>query len=93
LFDGNRPPVCGNAVARPAKLSPPNHELRRIDIEGVVDPDGDPVVLRVGAIFQDEAVDELGSGKTAPDATVDPLTLRAERAGGGNGRGSARHHA
>jgi hypothetical protein len=40
----------------------------------------------VGAILQDEAVDELGSGNTVPDATVDPLTLRAERAGGGNGR-------
>mgnify|MGYP001813148072 FL=1 len=68
---------------------PPNHTYRSIDILGVTDPDGDQVTLTVDSIFQDEAVDAPGSGNTAPDGRgigTPSAEVRAERAGGGDGR-------
>lgn len=85
---GNLPPICDDAVARPAIVFPPNHDLQRIAIDGVFDPDGDQLVLFVVSVLQDEPVREpgQGSGNTSPDAFVDPLSVRAERDGTGNGR-------
>ncbi len=42
-----------------------------------------PLVLRVDGVFQDERVNAsgAGTGNTSPDATLAPLTLRAERNG------------
>ena len=82
----NDPPDCSLATASPALLWPPNHGLVRIAIRGVVDPDGDRVVIEVTDVGQDEAVDAPGSGNTAPDAQRAPLAVRAERSGQGNGR-------
>lgn len=82
----NAPPDCSAAVARPAILWPPNHDLVRIAIVGVVDPDGDPLAITATDITQNEPVDVPGSGNTAPDAQLDPLAVRAERSGQGDGR-------
>jgi hypothetical protein len=56
---------------------------------GVTDPEGEVVVITIDRIFQDEAVDGNGDGSFTPDARgvgVSSAQLRAERAGGGNGR-------
>jgi hypothetical protein len=82
----NQPPDCSAASASPAVLWPPNHEMVPIEIVGVVDPDGDPLVITATDVSQDEAEDEPGSGNTAPDSQLDPLAVRAERSGQGSGR-------
>ncbi|MEA2079560.1 MAG: hypothetical protein U9P00_06835, partial [Pseudomonadota bacterium] len=62
-------------------------------ILGVTDPDGDPVIISINSIFQDEPVDDRGDGKFVPDGTgvgTDTANVRAERSGSkdvpGNGR-------
>ena len=82
----NHPPVCIHALAQPAILFPPNHQMVPVVVRGVIDSDGDPLLITVTDIFQDEPVLGMGSGDTAPDASVQPLAVRAERAGQGNGR-------
>ncbi len=88
----NHPPVCTGATAGPSTLWPPNHQMVPISITGVTDPDGDPVTITATGITQDEAVREtgIGSGNTAPDASLSPLAVRSERNGNpktpGNGR-------
>ncbi len=79
-------PTCASAAASPSVLWPPNHSLVRITIDGVIDPDGDPVSITPTDVVQDEAVDAPGSGNTAPDARLAPLAVRAERSGQGDGR-------
>lgn len=82
----NRAPDCSGADARPAVLWPPNHALVRIGIVGIVDPDGDPIVITATDVTSNEAVNAPGSGNTAPDAQLSPLAVRAERSGQGDGR-------
>jgi hypothetical protein len=82
----NHPPICIHALAQPAILFPPNHQIVPVSIRGLIDLDGDPVLITVTDVFQDEPVLGMGSGDTAPDASVQPLAVRAERAGQGNGR-------
>lgn len=85
----NRPPVCSVAQPGKASLWPPNHKLRTVAIDGVTDPDGDPVTLTVTAIAQNEPVDGLGDGDTAPDGFgvgSARARVRAERSGAGQGR-------
>lgn len=85
----NRPPVCTSAAPSVGLLWPPNHEFAAVSILGVTDPDGDTVTLSVTGITQDEAVNAPGSGNTAPDGAglgTDVAQVRAERAGGGDGR-------
>jgi hypothetical protein len=85
----NRAPDCRGATGQPLTLWPPNHKLVLVSIAGVVEPDGDPVTIVIRSIRQDEPVNGLGDGDTAPDgfgignATAQ---VRAERAGNGNGR-------
>jgi hypothetical protein len=89
----NRAPLC-DAVASPASLWPPNHKQKvSVGIQGVVDPDGDPVSLLVTRILQDEPTNTLGDGETWIDGggLGTPLAwVRAERTGTprvpGNGR-------
>jgi hypothetical protein len=83
----NHPPDCSQATPSVAKLWPPNHDLVPVRIDGVTDPDGDPVAVTVTSITQDESVEGVGDGDQAPDARVEgsSLWLRAER-GQGNGR-------
>jgi hypothetical protein len=82
-------PVCSGAFASPDRLWPANHQFRSINIEGVTDPNGDPITITIDSIFQDEAVDAPGSGNTAPDGQgvgTSTAQVRAERVGSGNGR-------
>ena len=86
----NHDPVCTTVAPNVATLWPPNHQLHLITLGGATDPDGDPVTLTITGVTQDEALDGLGDGDTAPDAKAGPKShqvyLRAERSGGGDGR-------
>ncbi|MBI5213593.1 MAG: hypothetical protein HY957_09555 [Nitrospirae bacterium] len=83
---GNRPPDCSKAKATPDTLWPPNHKFRTISITGVTDPDDDRVNIQATGIRQDEPVNGLGDGDTSPDGILQPLQVRSERSGKGNGR-------
>jgi hypothetical protein len=84
----NAPPQCDRARANPEYLWPANHRMVPVTITGVTDPDDDTVRLQITTITQDEPVNGPGDGDTSPDAMITDrgLLLRAERAGGGNGR-------
>ncbi len=80
---------CGAAYPSLDTLWPPNHKLVPIDVLGINDPDGGPITVSIDGIFQDEPVNGRGDGNTSPDATgigTDKASVRAERAGPGNGR-------
>ncbi|MCP5522494.1 MAG: hypothetical protein H7A46_13200 [Verrucomicrobiales bacterium] len=96
-FVPNQPPDCSGAFASTAILWPPNHRWVPIEVLGVVDPDGDAVVITVNAIWQDEPVDTSGDpggdGSFTPDGAGvggSVVLVRAERCGSkqvpGNGR-------
>ncbi|HJZ55938.1 MAG TPA: hypothetical protein VKE74_13295, partial [Gemmataceae bacterium] len=55
IFD--QPPVCDHAFAVPDTAWPPNHKPVTVSVDGVTDPDGDPVAITIDAIRQDEPVD------------------------------------
>lgn len=81
----NRPPGCSAAFASPATVWPPNGKLVPVSIRGVTDPDGDPVTLKVTSVRQDEPLSRPGT----PDALgigTSTVQIRADRAGGGDGR-------
>jgi hypothetical protein len=88
----NRPPDCSGAHAKNPVLWPPDHKLSPVEIEGVTDPDGDPIAVTAYAITQDEALDANGDGETCADGDVTDgqAYVRAERTGDpenpGNGR-------
>jgi hypothetical protein len=63
--------------------------LVSVTIEGVSDPDNDPLTVTIDAIQQDEPINGLGDGDTQPDGFglgMATAELRAERSGTGNGR-------
>ncbi len=67
-------------------LWPPNNKFVPITLQGITDPDGDPVTITVNTIRQDEPV---GRGNSAPDGKgvgVAIAELRAERLGNANGQ-------
>lgn len=85
----NQPPSCAQAVGRPNKLWPPNHKLVPITVQGITDPDGDPLILSITKITQDEPVNGLGDGDTSPDGFgvgTSQAQIRSERSGKGSGR-------
>ncbi|MBF8297257.1 MAG: hypothetical protein HW389_3802, partial [Bacteroidetes bacterium] len=88
----NRSPSC-SATPSIAQLWPPNHKMVDITIQGVTDPDGDPVTITITKITQDEPLNTLGDGNTEPDGAgvgTSIAQVRAERSGTprvpGNGR-------
>src|SRR5262249_25950167 len=85
----NQPPLCGSATGSLLDLWPPNHKIVPISVTGVIDPDHDPVAIRVTSVTQDEPVEGGGDGNTCPDAIgvgTATVGLRAERSGAGDGR-------
>ena len=87
----NLNPVCTAATTGLGDLWPPNHKYVAGRITGVSDADGDAVAIAITGIRQDEPVDAVGNGDghTSPDATIGSggaFQVRAERAGGGDGR-------
>jgi hypothetical protein len=81
-------PVCTAGQPSQVVLWPPTHKLLLVEILGVTDPDNLTTTIRVTGVTQDEPIDGLGDGDTSPDASIQGqgVLLRAERAGGGNGR-------
>lgn len=86
--DTNAPPRCD--LARPSAdgLWPPNHKLVSQGIIGVTDPDNANIAISITSVTQDEPLNGLGDGDTAPDAVLqgDKVLIRAERSGLLNGR-------
>jgi len=87
----NEAPDCSAAFASSGELWPPFHAYHDITVEGVTDPDGDPVTITITGIFQDEPVNSMGmgDGNTCPDGTgvgTSIASVRAERNGRGDGR-------
>ena len=84
----NQPPDCSQAVPSQEILWPPNHKFKNIRIQGVTDPDGDPVSIIIDSIYQDEPV---GRKIDAKGVGTDTAKLRAERTRSKNGNGRVYH--
>jgi hypothetical protein len=85
----NAAPDCSLASASPAMMLRADHRFRDVWIEGVSDPDGDPVQVVVDAVFQDEPVETLMCGPIKVDALGvggEGVRLRAEARPNGDGR-------
>ncbi|GMR20157.1 MAG: hypothetical protein BMS9Abin36_0752 [Gammaproteobacteria bacterium] len=85
----NNPPDCSQATASESTLWPPNHKLADITVNGITDPDGDPISVLITSIRQDEPVNGLGDGDTSPDGfgvNTSTAQVRVERSGLLNGR-------
>jgi hypothetical protein len=84
----NGPPPC-NGKPSLTELWPPNHKMVDIQVLGIVDPNGDPVTIKITGITQDEPVEEKGDGNTGPDGAgvgTSTAQVRAERSGLEDGR-------
>ena len=88
----NLPPDCSQAHAKDGMIWPPNHQMEPVVIEGVVDPDGDPVLIEVFGVTQDEPLNVEGDGSTCADAVIvdGQASVRAERTGDPNIPGNGR---
>jgi cysteine-rich repeat protein len=77
----NQAPDCSGAAASPAFiLASSTQNFWPIAIAEVSDPDGDSVTITATGVRQDEPVSDLWCpGGTCNDATLAPLTVRAER--------------
>lgn len=88
----NSPPNCSAVTLDKTTLWPPNHKLVWITASGATDSDiGDHATLVITGVTQDEPVNGLADGNTAPDAFLtspasNRVQVRAERSGIGDGR-------
>jgi hypothetical protein len=80
----NQPPDVSNARPSIEYLWPPNHKFVNVTIEGVTDPDGDPITITVLNITSDEPTNSTHAD--AYGIGTDTAHLRAERLGNGDGR-------
>ena len=78
-FTENRPPDCSGATASPSVIWPPNGKMVPVSIR-VIDPEGDPVALKVTGISQDEP------GAAFSGIGFSVAQVKAERDGEGDGR-------
>ena len=88
-YEFQKPPDCSGAYPSIGEIWPSNHKWVEVEILGVTDPDGDPIVITITGITQDEPVVGQGSGHTCPDGNgigTSFARVRAERSGQGNGR-------
>jgi hypothetical protein len=88
VTDG-QPPTITNLSASPASLWPPNHTMQNVTVSYDASDNCGGVTCVISSVASNEPVNGTGDGDTAPDwLIVDPhhVQLRAERAGGGNGR-------
>jgi len=70
-------------------IFPVNRKMKEVSVDGVDDPNGDPVVLTITSIFQDEPVQDSGRwGVCGDGAGVGTATasVRAKSFGTGDGR-------
>jgi len=81
----DRPPICDGAFGVPATAWPPNHKPVTVVVDGVTDPDDDPVAISIDDIRQDEPVD-TGTCSDASGIGTDRATVLVERDGPGDGR-------
>jgi hypothetical protein len=89
VVPANQPPNCSGATPSVSKIWPPNHNMVNVTIQGVTDPDGEPVTINIDQIKQDEPTDGTGDGHTCPDGAgigTSTAQVRAERSAQGNGR-------
>lgn len=86
LCPRNEPPDCSVAVASPSLIQV-GHGFASIEIDGVTDPDGDPIDITIDGISQDEPVcgrlDPCPDGKGVGSATA---RVRRQARPLGNGR-------
>ena len=92
VTDCGPPPVgisCDHASLTQGVIWPPDHRMVQENIVGVTSDAIPPAItITIQSIYQDEPVNALGSGNTAPDGSIVESTayVRAERAGPGTGR-------
>ena len=68
-------------------LWPPNHEMVEVGLRtDAVDICAGPLPVAVEVWADEDDEEQTGDGHHSPDATFDPLRLRAERKGNGDGR-------
>lgn len=82
VLSANQPPVCSAAYG--GEIWPPNHKKFYIaSINGVTDPENNPLTIKVTGIWQDELLDSTGDGQFSPDGKVvnGVAWVRAERNG------------
>lgn len=80
---------CDGAALSQGAIWPPDHRMVQENIVGVTSDAVPPAItITIQSIYQDEPVNALGSGNTAPDGSIVESTayVRAERAGPGTGR-------
>ncbi|HEV8374823.1 MAG TPA: hypothetical protein VGR38_01160 [Candidatus Polarisedimenticolia bacterium] len=85
----NAAPNCDAATFTATPFWPPTGQFADVTVQGVTDPDGDPVAIQVTGIRQDEPLKEKGARKTCPDGSgvgTPTAQIRMERSGLGDGR-------
>jgi hypothetical protein len=84
------PPEIESVSTDPISLWPPNHKMNPVTVEVTVSDICDPdATCNVVEVTSNEPVNGLGDGNTEPDWEITgalTVNLRAERAGGGDGR-------
>jgi hypothetical protein len=84
----NRAPDLSAAGPSVDRLWPDDRQLVRVDVRGIVDPDGDAVTIAIDRVMQDEDPISAFLPITCPDAVLsgDHAFVRAEHAPNGDGR-------
>jgi len=85
----NPPPAIGLLTPSPNSMWPPNHKMVNVAVDYSVTDSCGPVTCSPLGVASNEPVNGTGDGNTSPDWLVideHRVQLRAERAGGGNGR-------
>jgi hypothetical protein len=82
-------PVIHNLSASPNSLWPPNHKMKDVAVNYTTTDNCPGPISCTLSVTSNEAVNGTGDGNTSPDWVVindHNVQLRAERAGGGDGR-------